>query len=115
MSSLSNQQFPTHMTAQELSQLRLGDTRKGESNADVMARKLKSVHEDNWTESKGLYKSIQQHGVKEPVTIVTGTHHKTGAPIHDLHEGHHRVAAALDINPAMKIPVKYTDVKDLTW
>jgi len=107
---LSHQQLSMFMTAKDLSNLRWGDQRKDETKEQVIQRKLEESKTGNWSTSKHLYKSIKRSGVKRPVEVIVGKHPKTGAPIHDLGEGHHRVASALDINPNMLIPVKYEEI-----
>jgi hypothetical protein len=108
--NLSHQQLSMFETAGNLSKLPLGDTRKGESNSDVLARKLAAAKKD------GLYESIKEHGVQQPVNIVHGLRPKTGEPYSDLHEGHHRVASAAHINPNMLVPVKNVEPHEtLDW
>lgn len=48
-----------------------------------------------------LYKSIQKHGVKTPVRLA----HSDG--LTHIYNGHHRIAAAYDINPEMYVLVQY--------
>jgi hypothetical protein len=50
-----------------------------------------------------LYNSVKKHGVKNPVEISYSGDKEM------LTDGHHRVAAAYDINPQMFIPVTYED------
>lgn len=97
--ALSQQQF---MAAHEIAKLPFTDAHRGESNEEVLARKLASAKADKWESSKGMYESIKKHGVLEPVDII---HHPEKGMM--LGEGHHRVASAMDINPNMKIPVKH--------
>jgi ParB-like chromosome segregation protein Spo0J len=58
--------------------------------------KLDESHDDD------LYSSIASEGVHEPVPIQHYGKNKTR-----LAGGHHRVAAAYDINPDMEIPVEH--------
>jgi hypothetical protein len=102
--NLSQKQF---MAVHEIVKLPFTDTRKGESKEATLARKLKGAKEGNWAGSEGLYDSIKEHGVKEPVDII---HHPEKGMM--LGEGHHRVAAAMDINPKMKIPVRHKSFED---
>lgn len=109
--NLSHQQLAMYMTAGELSKMRMGDTRPGETNKDVMARKLKAAKtpENYSPTSDSLHDSIRQYGVLDPVTIVHGKRPKTGESYSDLQEGHHRVASAHDINPKMLVPVQHKE------
>ena len=52
-----------------------------------------------------LYDSIKREGVKKPVELIPNPSYKKSG-VH-LAEGHHRVAAAADINPDMLIPVQH--------
>lgn len=103
MSSLSNQQLAMYMPAHEIAKLPMTDTRPGETNQDVLARKLKSAKADKWEGSKGMYKSIKKIGVQEPVELI---HHPKRGMM--LSEGHHRIASAMDVNPQMIVPVTHT-------
>ena len=49
----------------------------------------------------GLWESIKAEGVRDPVELG----HQPGGLPRRIMEGHHRVAAAADINPAMEVPV----------
>lgn len=50
---------------------------------------------------RNLYESIQREGVKSPVTLS----HSGG--LTSIDDGHHRIAAANDIDPEMYISVRY--------
>ena len=83
-----------------------GDAEPGEDHADVWAYKLDEAQDpDAYLQSTGpddtLHESIRQHGVRDKVMI---THGADGAFLHD---GHHRVASAYDVNPAMEIPIEH--------
>jgi hypothetical protein len=57
-----------------------------------------------------LYESIAEKGVQKPVELTR--HNKDTKFIkkgYSLSEGHHRVAAAYDIDPKMLIPVEHND------
>ena len=99
--NLSYTQMAMYMPAHEIAKLPMTDTHRGETNKDVLARKLKSAKADEWEESKGMYKSIKKIGVQEPVEII---HDPVRGPM--LGEGHHRIASAMDVNPNMVVPVK---------
>lgn len=58
--------------------------------------KLDESHDED------LYDSIASEGVHEPVTIQNYGKNKTR-----VLNGHHRIAAAYDINPDMEIPVEH--------
>jgi hypothetical protein len=117
-SPLSGSQFTQLQmfdSAENLSKMKFGDTRPGENNAAVMARKLKeSKLPDNYSPTaKSLHESIKQHGVLDPVTIVHGNRPKTNEPYSDLAEGHHRIASAHNINPKMIVPVEHKTPREL--
>jgi hypothetical protein len=118
MSNLSKNQFQQLKmfdSAKNLTKLKWGDTRPGETKKDVMVRKLSEskINEDYSTTSNSLHDSIRQHGVLDPVTIVHGIRPKTGKPFSDLAEGHHRVASAHDVNPNMIIPLEHKEPHEL--
>ena len=101
--NLSGEQFeqlPMFMQAKELhsENMRKGDLdpEGQETHADLMGLKSKMA------EKTGLTESVRKHGVQTPVWVDWGK--KT------LVEGHHRVAAAHDINPEMWIPVRSAEV-----
>ena len=50
----------------------------------------------------GLHKAIAKEGVLEPVQIA----HYSRDDIPHIMDGHHRVAAANDINPDMEVPIQ---------
>lgn len=52
-----------------------------------------------------LYKSIKREGVLKPVNL---TFANDDDEVPTIDDGHHRVAAAYDINPNMYIPVDYS-------
>jgi len=61
-------------------------------------------HDTYNTAKKGqenLYDSIKKEGVKSPVTL------SDTAGLLNIENGHHRIAAANDINEDMYIPVRY--------
>ena len=101
-------------SAENLYKMHMGDARPGETNKDVMARKLTGSKTSGSSGAhESLHESIKRHGVLEPITIVHGIRPKTGEPYSDLQEGHHRVAAAYDINPKMEIPLEHKEPHDL--
>ena len=63
----------------------------------VMDQKL------NEAKSTGLYDSIKNSGVLKPVYVSRNKHFGDGV----LGDGHHRIAAAHDIDPNMLIPVEH--------
>lgn len=107
--NVSSQQLAMFLPAREIAKMPMSDAHRGESNQEVLARKLKSAKEDNWEDSKGMYESIKKIGVQQPVDILHGEKGPT------LWEGHHRVASAMDVNPNMLIPVTHKEPKDLGW
>jgi hypothetical protein len=107
--NLSYTQLAMFMPAHEIAKMAMTDAHRGETNDEVLARKLKSAKEDKWEESKGMYESIKKIGVQQPVTIMHGKR----APV--LHEGHHRIASAMDVNPNMLIPVVHKEPHELNW
>ena len=52
-----------------------------------------------------LYESIKEHGVQSPVRVHDRYVDTEGIPT--IINGHHRIAAANDINPNMEIPIQY--------
>ena len=102
--SLSQTQF---MTAKQLRGMRMqsveaaiGQGRVGTKQGitkSIMAKKLREA------KKSGLHEDIKKNGVKEPVHITTNPINNE----HTLADGQHRVAAAMTIDPKMKIPVKY--------
>ena len=102
--NLSHEQLAMFMPAHQIASLKLGDTRKGETNEQVLARKLESAKADKWSASKGMYESIKREGVHTPVEIIKS---KAGT---FLGEGHHRIASAIDVNPNMLVPVEHHDL-----
>jgi len=97
--SVSYQQLSMYMPAHEIAKMTMGDRRPGDTGtASVLARKLAHAKKD-WVGSSDLYESIKKSGVQEPVQIRHGMYGST------LEDGHHRVAAAMDINPNMIIPI----------
>ena len=73
-----------------------GRTPLHELDKQVMGQKL---GESRMT---GLYDSIKAEGVKKPVYVTNNK--QFGQTVGD---GHHRIAAAHDINPNMLIPVEH--------
>jgi hypothetical protein len=73
---------------------------------DVWADKLKEAKRNPQVQGPGhgagLHESIKASGVRRPIQL---GHQEGGLP-RRIMEGHHRVAAAADINPAMEVPVK---------
>jgi hypothetical protein len=108
--NLSYTQMAMYMPAHEIAKLPMTDAHRGESNQEVLARKLKSAKADTWEESKGMYKSIKKIGVQQPVEII---HDTVKGPM--LGEGHHRIASAMDANPNMIIPVKNIEPHEKGW
>ena len=108
--NLSHQQLAMFMPAHEIAKFPMLDAHRGESNTEVLARKLKSAKADTWEESKGMYKSIKKIGVQQPVDII---HDSKRGPM--LGEGHHRIASAMDVNSNMLIPVTHKNPSELGW
>ena len=52
---------------------------------------------------KTLHQSVKEEGVKSPVTLSYDKKTKQST----IEDGHHRIAAANDVNPEMYIPVRY--------
>ena len=108
--NLSYTQLAMYMPAHEIAKLPMTDAHRGESNQEVLARKLKSAKEDKWPESKGMHESIKKIGVQQPVEII---HDAKRGPM--LGEGHHRIASAMDANPNMLVPVKHVEPHEKGW
>ena len=131
MSNLGRQwqQLDMYKTAKELRSMRLGDVESAKiwDVGRTPAHELeKSVMDQKLVESRqsGLYDSIKAQGVSKPVYISTvrPSAYKESAftsVIKDVNpaykppsgnivmDGHHRIAAAHDINPNMLLPVDY--------
>lgn len=82
----------------------------GEDAEQVMARKLRSAKSNEGNGFGGgvygkdydsLQESIRKHGVKGPVSLSFPDEHSV-----IVHGGHHRIAAAADLDPDMQIPWK---------
>lgn len=75
------------------------------SGRDLMPQKLGASQRTDYggygQEDDSLYDSIKKHGVRAPVAIVFPTPDKAW-----IMGGHHRIAAANDIDPNMEIPWK---------
>jgi hypothetical protein len=57
-----------------------------------------------------LYDSIKREGVRKPVELIRNFDASRYSPAgYQLSEGHHRVAAAADIDPNMLVPVKHDE------
>jgi len=115
LSSQQWEQLPMFMSASEI----MG---KVNSSADAPGAKMEDVWHQKLYEAKtgairnalyvptrkrrgnSLYESIQNNGVREPVQL-----NRNGAEGYSLAEGHHRVAAAHDIDPNMMLPVVHSD------
>jgi hypothetical protein len=108
--NLSYTQLAMYMPAHEIAKLPMTDAHKGESNKEVLARKLKSSKEDKWEDSKGMHESIKKIGVQQPVEII---HDAKKGPM--LAEGHHRIASAMDTNPNMLVPVTHLESHEKGW
>ena len=109
MSMLGRQwkQLDMYKTAKELRATRLGDVESAKiwDAGRTPAHEIeKTVMDQKLGESRvtGLYDSIKAQGVSSPVYV---THNeKFGQTVGD---GHHRIAAAHDIDPNMLIPVEH--------
>lgn len=108
---LSHEQLSMFMPAKQLRGMHLSDAHvwllnRGLSSADEgnVKRSRKNVMQRKSREAKksGLYDSIKAEGVKEPVDIGRGYGGRQ-----ELINGHHRVAAAMSIDPNMIIPVRH--------
>jgi hypothetical protein len=114
MSALSKQQFEQldmFKPAKELRGMHLSDAHvwllnHGLSSASEsnVRRSRKNVMQRKARESRksGLYDSIKNQGVREPVEVGRGYGGRQ-----ELVNGHHRVAAAMSIDPKMIIPVRH--------
>jgi hypothetical protein len=101
LSSKQWEQLPMFMTAGDIkSKITYSDD--GDVGGKLWSRKL--------SESKrgGLYRSIKAKGVKKPVELQRNLNRSTFTPVgYQLNDGHHRVAAAADIDPNMLVPVTH--------
>jgi ParB-like chromosome segregation protein Spo0J len=99
-------QLKMFMQAHELMDVAAADTPKWDSlnvHQPMRERKLKESKE------RKLYDSIAESGVQKPVTLDTMSFNEDDPSDFEevIRDGHHRVAAANDINPNMYIPVEY--------
>ena len=98
--------YPTEMTPREIlkhCRFRDADRREGESdswlgNRRLLKRKLKEAKQ------RGTYDSIKANGLQEPILIATYAWTDDRPAIH---QGHHRLAALLDLNPDAPVPVEF--------
>ena len=105
---LNPNQLRLFMQAKELMDLTSGHT-EGINQDYLPYSQSPGVYRQKLAESKvrpkigqgSLHESIQESGVKVPVRIRT---HEGKEQIND---GHHRIAAANDIDPEMYLPVEY--------
>ena len=125
---LSGQQLAMFMPAGELGRKKRygGELLPGETRKQAWGRKLEEskVPSDQWQDwdpaerepvLPALYPQIAAEGVKRPVILNANEHiqHDFSGGIlwHDkagsVRDGHHRIAAAKDIDPSMEIPVEW--------
>jgi len=95
-------QLKLFMTAQELMdhfEPNPGDVEDHASPQAMWKAKL--------TESKEseLHEDIKNIGVRTPITVTDSPRDGSIKPV--IRGGHHRLAAAMDINPKMEIPINY--------
>lgn len=106
-----NQSSDPHLTMEHLWDYKLDEAKTGaiRNSRYKPTRKRKGA---------SFYESIQREGVKKPVemTHITKEHASKYFPEGSaLIEGHHRVAAAHDINPNMLIPVTHDFHGEPAW
>jgi hypothetical protein len=118
---LSHEQLAMFMTAEEIKS-------KVNSSADPGGHDMEGLWHQKLYESKtgavrnaryvptrkrkgnSLYESVKEKGVQKPVELQRNTKNtKFSKKGYSLSEGHHRVAAAYDIDPKMLIPVEHSD------
>ena len=126
--NLSGQQLAMFMPAKELGRKKRygGGRLEGETRKQAWGRKLdeSKVPSDQWQDwdpaehepvLPALHPQIAAEGVKRPV-ILNATddiqHDFDGSviwhsPAGTVRDGHHRIAAAKDIDPSMEIPVEW--------
>ena len=87
----------------------------GETRDELWKRKAKEAREGSAgdarvrTTKETLAQSIAREGVRNPVTLGTEADALRGADKPFVFGGHHRIAAAREINPNMLIPVTNSD------
>ena len=113
---LSHRQLAMYMTAKELKEgvTSSADPHRGLDN--LWAYKLEesktgAIRNARYTPTRNrgtnnLYSSIKEKGVQRPVEIQHNKGDKHTPKGMSIVEGHHRVAAAYDINPHMLVPVE---------
>jgi len=108
--AINPDQLRLFMTARELREQfdpNWGDFHNDEDSEKVWARKL------NASKKNGLYDDVKDIGVRVPVTITDNPDDSDYKP--EVKGGHHRIAAAYEINPDMEIPVNYADSIEEAW
>ena len=106
------------MPAEELAEVAPGDAMRGQSRnwQDLWADKLEETKHRTQRVVGGqrtgairepLHGDIAKRGVTEPVWVGHRELGRSDAII----EGHHRIAAAKDVNPRMEVPVEYVDAE----
>lgn len=82
-----------------------------ETREDLWKRKAKESSEGSpgdsrkKTSKETLTESIAKEGVKHPITLAMDINKEMGADKPFVYGGHHRVAAAAQVNPNMLVPV----------
>jgi hypothetical protein len=108
--SINPNQLRLFMTARELREHfdpSWGDFEGDETAEQLWDRKLQA------SKDNGLYDDIKDIGVRVPVTITENPDGSEFKP--EVKGGHHRIAAAYDINPDMEIPVNYDGSTQNAW
>ena len=107
---VNSYQLKMFMQAHELMNVNAADTPRWDPLS-----KHQPMHDRKMQESKEtpLYNSIAEQGVQKPITLDTMSFNEDDPSDYEevIRDGHHRVAAANDINPNMYIPVTYRPFK----
>jgi hypothetical protein len=93
--------YPAHQLADPAHFTPL-DRRQGEPIEHLKAHKIKGATM-GW---EPLRESIQQEGIKEPISLVQDRMNPSTKPL--IVNGHHRIYTAEDLNPSMEVPVKWS-------
>lgn len=106
--ALNHHQFRMFIPARELMEFVALDAPDEISYSEaygVLAKKRRentnSTFQRGGVEEEPLINSVAKEGVRTPVNIV-----EQGSSGNTIWNGHHRIAAAYDVNPDMEVPVE---------
>ena len=121
LSSKQWEQLPMYMTAGEIKSIVNSSADPGGDNMESLwhqklyEAKTGAIRNARYVPTRArkgatLYDSIKSKGVQKPVELNRNNKDtRFSKKGYSLSEGHHRVAAAADINPNMLIPVEHSE------